>query len=151
MIPLSSCCCTHWPCPQRKNTLVCALSRMFVHSPWTALGKEFVWLVGQIAFVRWTAAGVMRQLTCLPAATVGEPINLQYEHVVSLSALPGVSGPLASHLVFLPKAMAACLLVLTCSSRRPIWSPSLINWENQSRRGGNCLWTSHNLLCDRLC
>lgn len=62
----------------------------------------------------------MRQLECLPAATVAEPINLQYEHVVSLYVLPGVSGPLASHLFFQPKAMAACLLVLTCSLRWPI-------------------------------
>lgn len=46
----------------------------------------------------------MRQLNCPAAATVGEPINLQYEHVVSLSALPGVSGPLASHLFFSAKS-----------------------------------------------
>lgn len=46
----------------------------------------------------------MRRLNCLPAATVGEPINLQYEHVVSLSALPGVSGPLASLLFFSAKS-----------------------------------------------
>lgn len=78
-----------------------------------------------------------------------EPANLLCRHVVSLPLLPGASGPLASRLCFFHRCLSACAhLPLKTAD---MISHSLINWKNQSRRGVNCYWTSHNLLCDKLC
>lgn len=83
---------------------------------------------------------VMRLFDSFPAVGQSKPTNLQYEHVVSLPLLPGAFGPLASHLFFHPTAMPARLparaqLQLKAAD---MISHSLINWENQSRGGGNC-------------
>lgn len=129
-------------------------------SPWfTELKFELVWLAALVAFVSRSGAGGVWSdggyLILLPAAAESQPTKRTVRTCCWFPSLArcfwAPSQPSAFSLKQpLPPTCLPALTHLQLQAADMI-SHSLINWENQSRGGRKCYWTSHNLLCDRPC